>query len=155
MKILLLFIFLIIQPVSKEQIYNNTGFTRSEAINYNINCYSSPQIHKVRGYDIYGNEINTDGMGNPSDPSKGMWQDGYLYFQDEYGYWYRTKDGKTWEKWSSLFDWGVLMWGWRSGRPPSGVITQYWKEKPTPIGSCWILLLFIGIYIIKNNVWNK
>ena len=73
MKLLLLFIFLIIQPVSKEQIYNNTGFRRSEAINYNINNYSNPQMHKVRGYDIYGNEINTDGMGNPSDPSKGMW----------------------------------------------------------------------------------
>lgn len=49
LKVLLLSILLLIEPVSNEQIQKNMGFKQSEAIGYNIN-YQQSQALKSPGY---------------------------------------------------------------------------------------------------------
>ena len=117
------------------------------------------QPRRVKGYDDNGNEINTDGQGNPSDPSKGMWKDGYeYYYEPSTGYWYRTKDGgETWQKWSSWLDWGGLFWDWRGGRPHGGNVTHYNEQNPVPIGDnyIWFMVCIVSIYSLIKSKRNK
>ena len=143
--------------------FNSTQYYRSTYTPTASNSGGRPrQPRKVKGYDDNGNEINTDGQGNPSDPSKGMWGDGYeYYYESSTGYWYRTKDGgKTWQKWSSWLDWGGLFWDWRGGRPHGGNVTHYNEQNPVPIGDAivpllTILLLYIGYDILVKSRLKK
>ena len=134
-----------------ERQYNNIyGGT------YNPGSSGRPgRPRKVKGYTANGDSINTDGMGNPSDPSKGMWNNGYNYYYDG-EYWYRghydRRNRYVYEKWSSLFDLDKLLWNWYGGRNPGDDAIQYYKNNPkphpydpnpTPIGEFPIELLLI------------
>ena len=140
-----------------DNYHSNAIYPGNTYDNYHSN-YSSGggrpggQPRRVRGYDDNGNYKDTDGQGNPSDPSKGMWKDGYEYYYED-GYWYRTKDGKNWEKWSSYFDLGWLAWNWYPGRPHSGNATHYQQNNPVPIGDGLVplSLLCLGYILYRRR----
>lgn len=129
----------------------------------------SGQPRRVKGYTIDGDSINTDGMGNPSDPSKGMWLDGYNYYYED-NYWYRGHYDKRgnyiYEKWSSVFDADWLFWNWYSGRNPGDDAIQYYQNNPKPhpydpyadpIGEfpIGLLLILSFLFVYYKKLKNK
>ena len=156
MKTLLLILLLyIVQPVSNEQIYKNTGFYNTP-VQYEpiISTNSYGRMRKVVGYTGDGNDSIDTGSstrGNPQD----MWNSDYSYYYKN-GYWYRN-NGTSWEYWNSLLGLGWLLWDWYPTSEPKNP-TQYFPENPTPVGSPICLLPLGLLYFLKkkNNVlFNK
>ena len=107
-------------------------------------------LRRVKGYDGSGNEIDTgnDRNGNPDD----MWNDAYEYYYWS-GHWYR-KSGNTWSEWRTYFNWGLIGWDWRSGKPNVDNPTQYYQYNPVPIGDSFIPLTLI-LFLYSTNIKKK
>ena len=148
--LLLIVLFFIMQPVSNEQIYKNTGFYNN-TVQYEpiVSTTSYGRIRKVVGYTNDGDSIDT-GTSTKGNPNP-MWQDEYGYYYYN-GYWYRN-NGSSWQQWNSLFGLGLFGWNWYNSSMPDNPV-QYYQERPDPIGAPICLLPFGLLYLLKKRKEN-
>ena len=135
--------------------------------------YSQPNQYYGTTYD-YGNgstgrpggvgpkriSVHNCEGGTENTPGGNSDSEDWLYQYDEAtGEWWCSKDGGvTWQKWDSLWGWGLIGFGWRPGRgDPSDNATHYHSDPNnpwvTPVGDVPIPLFitFLGAYYVYQK----